>query len=626
MFRRVFLTFCALVIFSVVVLGTIVLSRVERHYLEQVEESLATRATLVVRVVGERPSRSRDQLQAEMQALGSEIDTRITLLKADGEVVADSEEDPRRMENHADRPEVQEAGRAGQGSATRFSQTLQQRMMYLALRVPHPVGPVAYVRMALPLDKVEGRLAVLRRIVWTGALVTGLAALALSFALARRINQPVEELTAGAERIAAGGYGHKVYGAGRGKLGMLARMFNHMSDRLAFQFAQLEEDREQLRTILSGMVEGVIALDGDRRILFVNDRAAQLLGFPAQVPPGRKLGEVVRQRALQQIARRALAEPEPIQEELTWTGPAAKSITVHAARLPGNPPRGAVLVVHDTTELRRLERLRQEFVANVSHELKTPLSVIKACVETLLETADEDPVHRRRFLTQIDDQAERLHALILDLLSLARVESGTELFEFQAVSVGRVVSTCLERHRARAEAKDLYLQAIPPGPRSQESGERRSVSSPCESQASGVAGQEVSAGSSLPPDSCLLTPKPDLAVWADEEAVGQILDNLVDNALKYTPPTGRVCVRWQVEDGYVRLEVADSGIGIPEHDLPRIFERFYRVDKARSRELGGTGLGLSIVKHLAQAMHGTVHATSTVGQGTTFNVRLPQAR
>jgi two-component system phosphate regulon sensor histidine kinase PhoR len=358
-----------------------------------------------------------------------------------------------------------------------------------------------------------------------------------------------------------------------------------MSEQLAVQFLQMDEDRQQLRTILSGMVEGVIALDAGQRILFANERAAQLLEFQTPNAVGRKLWEVVRVRPLQELLGRALAGQGPAHDELTLTGPTERSLTVHAARLPGSAARGAVLVLHDTSELRRLERVRQEFVTNVSHELKTPLSVIKACVETLLDGAADDPAYRVSFLQQISDQGERLHALILDLLSLARIESGTEVFEFRNVPLEPVVATCLERHAARAEAKHQVLEAIGPN--------------------------------RATPDSAAVS------VWADEEAVGEILDNLVDNAVKYTPEGGKILVRWHKDTAQVCLEVEDSGIGIPEADLPRIFERFYRVDKARSRELGGTGLGLSIVKHLVQAMNGSILARSQVGKGTVFSVRLP---
>jgi two-component system phosphate regulon sensor histidine kinase PhoR len=422
----------------------------------------------------------------------------------------------------------------------------------------------------------------------------------LAFWLARRSTRPLQELTRGVERITAGGFGHKVWADGRDEVGKLALTFNHMSERLADQFTQLEEDRQQLRAVLSGMVEGVVALDAGQRILFSNDRAGRLLNFEPQTAVGRKLWEVVRQRSVQEIARRALAEPGPCSEELNWGGPEARSLAVHATRLPGTPVRGAVLVFHDTSELRRLERLRSEFVANVSHELKTPLSVITACVETLLDGAVDDPQHRTAFLQQVADQAERLHRLILDMLSLTRIESGTEAFEFQAVPLGPVVAACLGRHRARAEGKRQFLEAVPPAPWAGDNNGRP--------QPGGAVAAAV-----------------EVVAWADEEAVNQILDNLVDNALKYTPEYGSIRVRWRAEDGQACLEVQDTGIGIPEHDLPRIFERFYRVDKARSRELGGTGLGLSIVKHLVQALHGSVGATSRLGQGTTFTVRLPHA-
>ncbi len=472
----------------------------------------------------------------------------------------------------------------------------------IVYRVEHPGPPRAGDAAAAD----EEEIADLKRLVWGAVGVAGLVALGVAFLLARRIARPVQDITRAAERIAAGDYGHQVYAGGRDEIAALARTFNRMSERLAVQFTQLEEDRHQLRAILSGMVEGVVALDAEQRILFANDRAAQLLDFPAAHAPaaepgeapsvvGRKLWEVVRQRPLHEVVKRALAAGEGVREEVSWNGPSARTLTVHAARLSGDrgPARGAVLVLHDTSELRRLERLRQEFVANVSHELKTPLSIIKVCVETLLDGAIDDKEFRGPFLERVAEQSERLHALILDLISLGRIESGEEAFEPGEVALGPLVTACLERHRARAEGNNQSLQAVPP-----------------------PGGEEVVA-------------------WADEEAVAHILENLVDNAVKYTPAGRGIWVRWRREPGgaqpgdaaqeHAVIEVEDNGIGIPAPDLSRIFERFYRVDKARSRELGGTGLGLSIVKHLAQAMHGAVSASSRVGGGATFTVRLPLA-
>src|SRR5579871_1451023 len=436
--------------------------------------------------------------------------------------------------------------------------------------------------LSLVTQDAETRLRIVLLIGGAAGLVVPLSML-LSARLVRHLARPIRSLIGVADKIGEGNSGQRVYTEAQDEMGELVWAFNRMSQQLDARIARLEEDRQQLRTILSGMVEGVVALDSEQRILYANERATQLLGLPWQAPVGRRLWEVVRQRPLLDVVQRALESPEPQREELGWSGSPIRSLTVHAARLPGLPPRGAVLVMHDTTELRRLERLRQEFVANVSHELKTPLSIIKACVETLLDGAMDDLAHRRQFLEQLDSQSNRLHALILDLLSLARIESGEELFDFQPLLVREIVQACMERHRPRAESKGQIFEMVPP------------------------AGDE------------------DLSVWADEEALEQILDNLLDNAVKYTLQGGRVSVSWRREGEQVCLEVADTGIGIPDADLPRIFERFYRVDKARSRELGGTGLGLSIVKHLSQAMRGSVRAASRLGQGTTFMVCLPQA-
>ncbi len=457
------------------------------------------------------------------------------------------------------------------------------------------LGGVGLVLSSLQDSSAQRQTLLL--VLGAAGLVGTLAIAACTATLAGRYSRPVRDLIEVAERISAGPTGQRVFVSGSDELARLGQTFNRLSERLAIRIAQLEEDRQQLRTILSGMVEGVVALDAEQRILFANERASQLLELPnpseaqAGLPAGahagvrgRRLWEVVRQRPLLDVVQRALDRPEPYREEFNWNGNIVRTLTVHAARLPGRPPRGAVLVLHDTTELRRLERLRQEFVANVSHELKTPLSVIKANVETLIDGAIDDALHRGAFLKQIASQGDRLHFLILDLLSLARIESGEELFEFGPIEVESVAEAGIDRHCTRAEARNQRLTLVPSDP---------------------ALGEAV--------------------IWADEEAMDQILDNLLDNALKYTPEGGEIRVRWRIEGNVIALEVSDTGIGIPAADLPRIFERFYRVDKARSRELGGTGLGLSIVKHLVQAMHGNVRASSQVGSGTTFTVTLPRA-
>jgi two-component system phosphate regulon sensor histidine kinase PhoR len=590
-FWQLFGACAAPVLLAVILLGSMVVERTKHNELKQIEEKLHEYALLVQEIIPAGPI--DNSLANRLQALDRKLGMCITLIGKDGTVLLDTREDPKHMDNHASRKEIEDALATGFGLAARRSATVGESMMYAALATGEKASDVRYVRVAFPLAAVEETVAELTWHVWSAAGLATLVALGLAFWLARRHTGPLQELTTGAEEIAAGGFGHRVPPRGNNEVGQLTRTFNYMSERLADQFAQLEEDRQQLRAVLSSMVEGVVALDNEQRVLFANERAGQLLDFPTQAAVGRHLGELVRQRALQDIVQRALGDPGLHREELTWHGPGPRSVAVHVGRFPGTPPRGIVLVLHDTSDLRRLERLRQEFVANVSHELKTPLSVITACVETLIDGAVEDQENRGRFLERIAEQAERLNYLILDLLSLARIESETEAFTLQAVSLEKVVAACLERHRTLADAKNQLLETQqPPAP---------------------VA--PANAAGTLP-----------VLAWADDEAVRQILDNLVDNALKYTPSGGTIRVRWGQDGEHVFLQVEDTGIGIPEAELPRVFERFYRVDKARSRELGGTGLGLSIVKHLAQAMQGSVSARSKLGIGSTFTVRLPADR
>jgi two-component system phosphate regulon sensor histidine kinase PhoR len=424
----------------------------------------------------------------------------------------------------------------------------------------------------------------LQQLAFLAAAVLILAAV-VAYGLARRFTRPLHALTEGARRIAAGDFQHQIRSRGARELAALADAFNAMSHRLAQTFDLLEHDREQLRAILSGMVEGVIAIDQQRHIVFANDRAAELLGFNATSAVHRPLEQTLRQPHLLEIIHKGLAADQPYREELDWKGPPPRSLGVYVSRFPGHGMPGAVIVLHDTTELRQAERLRQDFVANVSHELKTPLAVIKSSIEALVDGAVEEPESRQLFLQQIVREADRLEELIKDLLSLARIESGHLRLEPQAIPLDEAISECLERHHPRAESKTLTLVEKPP--------------------------KDAPAN---------------VAVWADPDALRQILDNLIDNAIKYTPHGGRITIRWHVAAETVSFEIEDTGVGIPAADLPRVFERFYRVDKARSRAVGGTGLGLAIVKHLVQALKGQVRVSSVVGKGTTFCVTLPRAQ
>ncbi len=423
---------------------------------------------------------------------------------------------------------------------------------------------------------------------WVGWFVGAVALGAVGLASARCL-AIVSALTRRLDELEAGHRVRPIRTRGVGPLGRLARRFNEVAPALDARLGRLERDGLQLRVVLGGMVEGVLAVDPRRRLLFANASADALFGLDAR-SVGRFLPELIRSPQIQEAIEAALAGPGVYTGEVTLTGrepfpkPHARTLAVHGARLPGPPPAGAVLVFHDVSELRRLERMRQDFVANVSHELKTPLSSIKAYTETLLDWALHDDEVNARFLHRIDEQAERLERLILDLLDLARLDAGMGVLEPAPVAVGPVVRRSVESVRARAEAKGQALV------------------------------QDLGALDDA------------TTVVADEEALRQILDNLLDNAVKYTAEGGWVRVACTSSEDQIALEVADSGIGIPRADLPRIFERFYRVDKARSRELGGTGLGLAIVKHLVQAIGGTIAVSSRLGEGTQFTIQLPRER
>ncbi len=398
------------------------------------------------------------------------------------------------------------------------------------------------------------------------------------------------EVTRGLQATGEGQRARLVFSAAPGPIGNLIRTFNTAVAEIQSRHDRLDQDRQQLLVVLEAMDEAVIAVDMRRRLLFANASAQRLFGLdPASA--GRLVPELIRSPQVQEAVEATLRLPGPnaYEGELNLPGRDAapfrgqsRSLSVRGTPLPGRPAPGVVLVFHDVTELRRLERLRQDFVANASHELKTPLASIKAYNETLLDWALHDETVNTRFLERIDEQVERLNQLILDLLSLARAESPQELFEHNPLVVVPVVESCVEAHRGRAEAKALTLEFNRDGL------------------------------------------DDDAEVLADEEAIRQIVDNLVDNAIKYTPEGRSVAVSCWGDHDEICIEVADSGIGIPRDDVPRIFERFYRVDKARSRELGGTGLGLSIVKHLVGSIGGQIDVTSRLGSGSRFTVHLPR--
>lgn len=588
LFWRVFATYSIFSVVSALAFVDILSSWQREIVLKSFERRLHDSAVMLTnhfdRFVEQGPS---VELQAEMRELGNQTETRITLVDPDGVVLADSQNEPAAMENHSRREEIVRAKRADAGIFRRKSATSGVSMMYVAKRVGTKDAPAGFVRIAVPMYLVDEQIETVERIVWGVSTAIVAVALTLTYVLVRHIVVPLQTLTHAAQQIRAGNLNESVEIPNRDELGTLAEIFNLMTRELSDRIEQLqrkrlelEENSELLETVLGSMIEGVVVVDDRQHVLYANAAARRMLDFATRSVTDRPLWEAARHPAIQDLVGRTLLGESAQQVEFEL--PRTRSrVSVVTTRLPGDPSPGAVLVLHDVTELRRLENLRRDFVSNVSHELKTPLTSIQAYTETLLNGALEDPANNRKFLHCIEEQAERLHMQILDLLSLARIESGQDAFEIRPVSVEGIVEKCIAELVAVADAKDVVL----------------TTESPAE----------------------------ELSVLADDEGLRTILDNLVDNAIKYSPSGSEVHVRWSSEAGFARIEVADNGPGISREHRSRVFERFYRVDKARSRELGGTGLGLSIVKHLSQVFGGSIELLSEVGEGSTFVIRLPLA-
>jgi two-component system phosphate regulon sensor histidine kinase PhoR len=515
---------------------------------------------------------------AEMSASGA----RVTIIAADGRVLAESQHDPETMENHAARPEIHEAfaSSAGEGRAVRHSATLDRDLVYYALRHNTAAVPVV-LRFALPLAPINAALAEVRRQLWLTSIGILLVAVAVSIFFSRWFSSRVRRLKEFASRAAAGDFTPLERDRAHDELAELAYALDGTVAQLGHTIHTLTDERNRSAAILGSMVEGVAVVGGDERILYCNRAFERILELREGISQGKKLVEALRQAELVSAVRQVLTGSEEVTGEVEVGTIHPRNFSMTAAPVQVAGVSSAVLVLHDITNLRRLERVRRDFVANVSHEFKTPLTAIQGFAETLLGGALDDKTNRERFVEIIREQARRLARLTDDLLKLSRIEAGQAELELRPISVAALVNGCVETTRLKAELKGLRINVdLPEG---------------------------------LPP------------VRGDGAQLGEVLQNLLDNALQYTLPGGQIDVTARASDHEVIFTVADTGIGIPESDLERIFERFYRVDAARSREAGGTGLGLSIARHIVDAHGGRIWVESAVGQGSRFHFSIASA-
>ncbi len=596
LFWKLYITYLIAVALCAGVVGWFAVGTAGNLYRAQAFSDLTARAELarsqVTPLLG-KPA----QLQALVRSIGANADTRLTVIAGPdssagvmGKVLADSEADPATMPNHdtPSRPEVQVALTGGKGEVARFSDTLKRRMLYVAIPVfsaGHQV--TAVVRTALPLTQVDRALTSMTWRIALGALIVALAVALLGFLVSSQISGRMRAIERGAARFAAGDFSHEIHVSAPDEIGEVALGLNAMGRRLSETIQTITEERNEREAVLSGMTEGVLAVDGQERVITVNAAAARLLGVDPEDAKGRSIQEIVRNPELQEFVGTALAADEPVAGSVVvHTDRGSRELQMHGARLgddsDGGDARGGVVVVlNDVTRMRQYEAIRRDFVANVSHEIKTPVTTIKGFAETLLDGALDDRHDAERFLRIIVGQADRLSAIIEDLLSLSSLESDSEgaTISLERGSIRDVLQVALDVCEMKAADKHITLA---------------------------------------------LSCSEELYEEINPPLLEQAVVNLIDNAIKYSPEGSSVEIWAAVEPEALSIKVKDAGPGIRREHLPRLFERFYRVDKARSRDMGGTGLGLSIVKHIAVAHGGGVAVESTPGIGSTFSITLPR--
>jgi len=582
-FWKLYTPYAALILLSTVLFGMRISRSLEEDANHEIRQSLEARARLLkVLAKDSLESPPPASFQPRIRALGEQIGTRLTVIKADGTVIADSDERPVGMDNHGERPEILEAHSQDIGTAQRFSNTLGTRMMYLALAVKTEGRLLGYVRTSLPLSVIDRWLGRLHRAIALGAGASALAALFLGLLLTRHFIKPLASMTRVAEAMSQGDYQQRLPATRRDEIGQLAQAFNRMAGSCQLRTDIINADRNKLSAILSGMSEGVVAVDRQERLIHLNEAAGRLLEVPPKEHVGKTLWQLTRIREVPEILSAALRGEGERQARLQLAAfKKDRYIDVTASPLHDaqGKIRGAVAMMKDVSAHYQLETVRRDFVANASHELKTPITAIRGLVETLIDDTALPEATRARFLEKIRNQSLRLSSLVNDLLALSRLESGRQTQEALPLDLRELLLDAAKTFASVGEEQGIALEV-------------QVAESPIE-------------------------------VLGDEEALSQLVDNLLDNALKYTLRGGSVSARLSQQDSQACISVKDTGIGIAPKDLERIFERFYRVDKARSRALGGTGLGLSIVKHIALVHGGHVSVESRPGQGSIFRVFLP---
>ncbi|AFH60695.1 two-component system histidine kinase PnpS [Paenibacillus caseinilyticus] len=590
---RLTLIFIILIGSSVLTAGIFMARMLQQSYIESLTASMERELRVIKATTDWRQSGSEPELfrfySDRAAMLRASADARLTFIRSDGKVLGDSDHDPALMENHLEREEIRDASASKlYGSAIRYSSTVQRNLLYVAVPLLEGENVTGYLRMAMSLEDVEGSI----RQVWfvlTGMLLAVFVIAGLiSYRVAYSVTRPIELITSVARQITDMNYKYRVQVNKRDEIGQLGHAINRMADSLELQMNRISEDENRLKSVLESMTSGVIMIDREGKIALLNRSAEEILGFSAKELLGKSFNQAKQQYEFTQLIQECIDVRDHIRDEVIFYYPKERILEINLNPIAeaGGEWEGLLIVLHDITAVRRLERMRSEFVANVSHELKTPIAAVKGFAETLLAGALNDKETARSFLQIIFDESERLNRLIGDILELSKIESKRIPLQFSPVHLEPFIGNCVHVMNTEAKKKGIELELNVDG---------------------------------------------DFYMEADEDRLRQILINLLSNGISYTPEGGRVRLKVEqlvsgkevTEHDKVRFTIADTGIGIPKKDLPRIFERFYRVDKARSRSSGGTGLGLSIVKHLVELHKGTIRVESEVGVGTKFIIEMP---
>jgi two-component system phosphate regulon sensor histidine kinase PhoR len=551
-------------------------------YFQTLEKGIRTRAVLLAEQVAPLVENADyASIDALCKRLGQSSDTRFTIIMPDGKVVGDSYENPEDMEYHDDRPEVRMALAGSGGMDKRYSRTVKQEMMYLAVPLKDANHEtLCAVRASLTMTAIQGELNTMTIRVVTASLLTGILSMIVCIIMVRRITTPLRGMGRAAHQFAEGDFNHRVPAQQAHELDQLAESLNTMSDHLNKTLSTLSEQRNEQHAVLTSMTEGVLAIDKKERIIHMNRVAGEILDVNHKEAKHLMVQQAVRFANLQEFIKTVLGSQKPRSHDLTLRGKTEKRIQASGTvfQNAAGDSIGALVVLRDVTQLRHLETVRSDFVANVSHELKTPITSIKGFVETLLSDGWNHDAETLRFLEIINQQAGRLNAIIDDLLTLSRLEQKDGYVMTEESNLAAIIESAIYLCQLQAGKKNIQIDVVCPA---------------------------------------------DLLLSINAPLLEQALVNPIINALKYSDPEKKVLVLAEQQTDQVVIYIKDEGFGIEHKHLGRLFERFYRVDTARSRKLGGTGLGLSIVKHIVQAHGGKIRVESKVGAGSTFIITLP---